>query len=125
MAALLQNRKGISELLQADSYASPALVPASPWLEGGAPPAPSLRWDGQAQPRKLRIQAGSSKPTRLFAVWKSFGNAWRFSVQPAAQNLLDVSADPVLGPVGTVVVSAIDRVGNEGPRTSLELLAQR
>jgi uncharacterized lipoprotein YddW (UPF0748 family) len=124
MAALLQNRKGISERLQADSYANPALVPASPWLEGGAPPPPSLRRDGQIPPRQLRIQAGSGKPTQLFAVWKRFGREWRFFVQPAAQNLLDVSADPVLGPVGTVVVSAVDRVGNEGPRVALELPVQ-
>jgi uncharacterized lipoprotein YddW (UPF0748 family) len=124
MAALLQNRKGISERLQAESYTSPALVPASPWLEGGAPPAPSLRRDGQAPLRQLRIQAGNGKPTRLYAVWKRFGSEWRFFVQPAAQNLLDISADPVLGPVGTVVVSAIDRVGNEGPRVALELPVQ-
>ncbi len=121
MAALLQNRKGISERLQSQSYQSPALVPASPWLESDAPLAPSLHQDGKAAPQELRIQPGPGKPARLYAVWKRFGNEWRFSVQTSVQNFLDISADPGLGPVGTVVVSAIDRVGNESHRVSLEL----
>jgi uncharacterized lipoprotein YddW (UPF0748 family) len=123
MVALLQNRKGISERLQAESYRSPALVPASPWLESDAPPAPSLRFDDRADSRQLRIQPGMGKPAKLYAVWKRFGTKWRFSVQASAHNLLDISVDPVLGPLGTVVVSAVDRVGNEGPRVSLELPA--
>ena len=42
MAALNQNRKDISSLLRAESYKSPALPPASPWLKEAAPGAPAL-----------------------------------------------------------------------------------
>lgn len=40
--ALLQNRGGVSTLLAANTYAEPALVPASPWLGRSAPARPRL-----------------------------------------------------------------------------------
>ena len=42
MAALMENRKGISDQLKAGQYASPALVPATPWLGSEAPGAPAV-----------------------------------------------------------------------------------
>jgi uncharacterized lipoprotein YddW (UPF0748 family) len=42
MAALNQNRKDVSTLLRTESYPSPALPPASAWLNEAAPAAPQL-----------------------------------------------------------------------------------
>jgi uncharacterized lipoprotein YddW (UPF0748 family) len=41
MKALVQNREGISDALRDGPYREPALVPASPWLDSKAPPAPT------------------------------------------------------------------------------------
>jgi hypothetical protein len=53
--ALAQNRKKIGELLRDGVYAQPALVPASPWLDGTPPPAPkAVRFD--------RVSAAATQP---------------------------------------------------------------
>lgn len=119
MVALMQNRKGISDLLQSASYASSALVPASPWLEQDAPGAPSLRVHRVTNTLEMVPSAG--KPAKLYAVWKRFDRGWYFFVQPAASGVVDLADDSAWGRVSAVVVSAVDGVGNESPRVTLKL----
>ena len=122
MSALLQNRKGISDLLLAQSYASPALVPASPWLGQDAPAAPvlaSVMVDGKEV--GLRIQPGPGAATSSYAIWRRFDSGWQFSVQPAAQTVIDNGADPAGGRLSAVTVSAIGRTGNESGRVFVRI----
>ena len=119
MVALLQNRKGISGRLQAQTYSSAALVPTSPWLEQDAPGAPSLHLDPRA--KAIMVQPAADKETKLYAIWKRFDSGWRFFVQPAAQDLIEIGNDPELGHISAVVVSAVDHLGNESPRTVMQL----
>ncbi len=119
MAALLQNRKGISDRLQAQTYPSAALVPASPWLEPDAPGAPSLRLDPKAQ--AIVVQPAAGKDTPLYAVWKRFDSGWRFFTLPSTQTRIEIGRDPAWGHVSAVEVSAMDRVGNESPHVLMQL----
>jgi uncharacterized lipoprotein YddW (UPF0748 family) len=121
MLALMQNRKGISDRLQAQTYTSPALVPASPWLEQDAPGAPSLRLGPGA--KAIVVQPGAGKEPKLYAIWKRFDSGWHFFVQPSAQGFLDLADDPALGHINAVVVTAIDHVGNESPRVAMQFSA--
>jgi hypothetical protein len=114
MAALMQDRDGVATRLRAGPYARAALVPATPWLPGSAPGAPALRREGGAA---CRIEPAAGPPAFLWAVWRRRAGAWQFAVQPAA-NLLLAAADE-----DTLVVSAVDRQGIEGPRTALRLNA--
>ncbi|MEI8327035.1 MAG: hypothetical protein WCH44_17055, partial [Betaproteobacteria bacterium] len=66
----------------------------------------------------LTIHAAPGKPTSLYAVWKRFDSGWRFFVQPAAQAEIDLKPDAKLGATHQVVLSAVDRVGNESPRVA-------
>lgn len=122
MVALRQNRQGLADLLQSQTYAAPALVPASPWLEGSAPAAPvahlTRRSDG-ALDLRLRIP-WFDKPVVRWAVWLRYGEHWVFQVchQPT-QVLPTNSAGAQAAPLTGVVVSALDRVGNESPRVGL------
>ena len=116
MVALLQNRQGIGELLQAQAYASTALIPASPWLAQDAPAAPTLQLQDGAM--RLQIHAGPGTAAQWYAVWKRFDSGWRFFSQSATRDLVDLSADPRWGPARGVVISAVDRTGNEGPRVA-------
>ncbi|MBI2517663.1 MAG: family 10 glycosylhydrolase [Opitutae bacterium] len=112
MAALMQDRRGIAEKLAAGPYAQPALVPPTPWLDAQPPPAPKLkrRADG-----KITVMPGKGKAAANYAVWRRQDRAWNFSVQPAT--------DPVVeaGTAEAIVVSAVDRLGNESPRVTLLL----
>lgn len=114
MLALLQDRRGISTMLSQQAYAQVALVPASPWLGATLPPAPQLK--RQADGRVLIIPAKDEAAAR-FAIWQRHGERWGFSVQPANEPLVPVTDAEAL------VVSAVDRLGNESPRVTLSLAA--
>jgi uncharacterized lipoprotein YddW (UPF0748 family) len=112
MIALMQDRHGISTRLQAGLYAQPVLAPVTPWLDGVAPPAPTLK---KQRDGRVLIQPGKGEVPAGFAVWRRKGTDWRFSVQSAAELLV--------APDGAeaVVVSAVDRLGNESLRAALTL----
>ncbi len=114
MIALLQDRRGISTALQSGAYASAALVPATPWLGASPPSAPQLERgaDGRIAIRPSRGAAATN-----FAVWRRQGGAWEFSVQPAGKTAVDATGAEV------IVVSAVDRLGNESRRVTLPLAA--
>jgi uncharacterized lipoprotein YddW (UPF0748 family) len=114
MAALMENRKGITDQLVAGQYAQPALVPATPWL-GKTPPAlPRVLATRSGHAVKLKLAAGKSDA--LYAIWTRYGNEWRFAVAPAARTEWMVADDAQLGEASAVFVSAVDRLGNESER---------
>jgi len=107
MAALMQDRDGVATLLQMGPYATPALVPATPWLDGQPPPAPLLRLANA----RVDIEPGAGETAARWAVWRRVGGAWRLTVLPAAQ--LSFALDGA----DAAVVSAVDRLGNVSART--------
>lgn len=109
MIALQQDRRGISARLQAGANAAPALVPATPWLPATPLPAPKLQIEPDG---RIRIVPGEGEPAASYAVWRRHGAEWRFSVQPPGESGLNVAG------ADAVVVSAVDRLGNESPRVA-------
>jgi uncharacterized lipoprotein YddW (UPF0748 family) len=114
MVALMQNRKGISEQLKSDSYATPALVPATPWLGNVKPGLPRVKAVRTAKGVELKLAAG--KANALYTVWSRHGNEWRFNVVPATKVDWKVEDDARLGAPDAVFVGAVDRLGIEGDR---------
>lgn len=113
MVALKDNRRGIAERLRAGAYAQPALVPASPWLEAGGPAAPLVHLWREGDGLLLSLASGPGKPAARYAVWLRSAGEWRFQISHGAE--LRLPADE--GLPQALVVSALDRVGNEGPRS--------
>jgi uncharacterized lipoprotein YddW (UPF0748 family) len=116
MAPLAQNRAGIVEAL-APGYAVAALPPAFPWIDNEAPPAPDVALSRQPGGVEVRIAPRPGKPAARFAVWARSAGLWHFRVVPATQTSVD------LIPVGIdrVVVSAVDRLGNESRRIAVSV----
>ncbi len=118
MIALMQDRQGVTTKLQAGPYAGATLTPVTPWLETAAPPAPTLKKGRDGKVTILPGKAEGKKPAREtanYAIWRRFGSEWRFAVQPAGETVaLANGAD-------AVVVSAVDRLGNESARVALTL----
>jgi uncharacterized lipoprotein YddW (UPF0748 family) len=114
MAALMENRKGIADQLRTISYATPALVPATPWLGRATIDAPSVAASRKSGAVRLKLAGG--KATTLYAVWSRFGGQWKFAVVPSSRVEWDVADDATLGAADLVVVSAVDRLGNESAR---------
>ncbi|HEX2011709.1 MAG TPA: family 10 glycosylhydrolase, partial [Roseateles sp.] len=117
MVALSQNRRGLADALQAGPYAEDALVPATPWLEAGGPAAPLLDLQAAAEPQQLRLRLapGAGKPVARYALWLRRGQDWRFMTTQRPELLLERRG------LSGLVVSALDRVGNEGPRVGLAI----
>ena len=111
MAALMQDRDGVATQLQAGPYAQAALVPATPWLDDQAPPAPTLRRNGT----RVTIEPGVGEPAARWALWRRQSGLWRFAVLPGHQRQID--------PLGAdlLALSAVDRVGNLGAQQILKL----
>ena len=125
MIALLQNRAGIATRLAAGPYAQAALVPASPWLDATTPGAPGLRrLPDRPGTALVAVQPAPGKPTVAYAVWQRRKERWHFSVQPAAEPQLVLATAGSAGELEMIVVSAVDEVGNESPRVTLEFKAR-
>jgi uncharacterized lipoprotein YddW (UPF0748 family) len=114
MVALMQNRKGIGDQLRTISYLGPALVPATPWLGNDTPGVPTVVAARKGNGVYLKLAAGKSNAQ--YAVWSRYGNQWRFAVVPASRVDWSVPDDVKLGQPDLVVVSAVDRLGNESAR---------
>jgi len=112
MVALLQDRHGISTLLQTEAYAQAALVPTSPWLDAVAPRAPKLK---ALSAGKIMITPAAGKPVANYAIWREREKVWEFSIQPASAPLVEARGAEAL------VISSIDRLGNESARVTLRL----
>jgi uncharacterized lipoprotein YddW (UPF0748 family) len=123
MVALMENRKRIGDELKAQFYSAPALVPASLWLENMAPAAPQIAL-AQRKNVHVKITPSAGKSAATFAIWARYGSGqqvqWQFSVLPAVVRNASIETElPGTTPAGTlsaVVVSAVDRVGNESAR---------
>ena len=114
MVALMQNRKGIGDQLRGGCYASPALVPATPWLGKDTPGTPSVAAVRKGNAVMLKLAAGKANAT--YAIWSRYQGQWRFAVAPASRVDWSVPDDARLGPADAVFVSAVDRLGNESAR---------
>ena len=118
MVTLMENRQGINEVLKR-AYATPALVPATPWLDGVAPAMPLV--EGQVMvPGSSRLSMQLSAPGKAvwqYALWSRYGNDWRLKLVPAdvrhARTQADIETATPAGPLTAMSISAVDRTGNE------------
>ena len=111
LVALLQDRREIVEKLLAGPYAGAALVPATPWLGAVPPSAPRLRLEVDG--RVVIEEADTGKAAAYFAIWRRQAGTWSFAVQSASERVIAASAAEML------VVSAVDRLGNESARVTM------
>ena len=124
MVALLQNRQGLADTLKAQTYDTVALVPSSPWLEAGTPAAPTVQVNARPNGSvELTLDTpGASKPVLRWAVWQRYGAQWVFQVvQQRRFTLAAFQSGDASAPLNGLVISALDRVGNESPRVGIAL----
>lgn len=111
MKTFLRDWKGINGALTRGLYAAPALVPASPWLDEEAPPAPVLESRDPVGAAVMARWRSEGEPVRFFCVHVRRGGQWRVQQvsNEASVRLTDVSK------IEGVAVVALDRVGNASP----------
>ncbi len=120
MKVLRDTTSVLGERLAAEVYAAPALVPASPWLGGGAPAAPSLSVEHAGNRLALTMTPGGGEAVWVWVVRTRRGATWTLDVVPGWEQMHLLSSGEEAGP-DEVAVSAVDRVGNEGPVVRMQL----
>ncbi|MEP7157477.1 MAG: family 10 glycosylhydrolase [Betaproteobacteria bacterium] len=119
MVTLMENRRDVNEQLKR-AYQTPALVPATPWLDNVAPATPIV--DGLAivagRPAiTLQLSAAPGKAVSQYAVWSRYGGEWQLKIVPIdirkPRTEVTLAAASTKGALSAVSVSAIDRMGNE------------
>ena len=105
----------LGEQLAMGPYAMPALVPASPWLgqTRPAPPKAALVADAETGGALLRLAPGDSRLVRLWVVKARYGSEWLVELVPGGERSRLLTENGSEPSPDEVLVSAIDRVGNE------------
>lgn len=114
---VLENRGGVGTRLKNESYTSPALTPACPWLGSARPGTPRLSAarseDGSWTFSWLTDPAGGSSPHRWVLQYRE-GTRWATRILPGSVRRWTPEHPPA-----AVSVFAVDRVGNAGPAAVL------
>jgi len=117
MKPIMQNAKLANQLKEL--YATPALIPASPWLDNKPPAKPRLSLKPAAEGiMSIVLTPGGREKPATWAVWCRYGDAWMFDARPGDARKIDVPLSREGKPLTGVCVSAVDRCGNESSRVT-------
>ena len=126
-AALMQNRRGIADLLAQAIYTHDALVPATLWLRATSitplsAPAATLQCGAITQSRasascRINVQLSAKLDGLVWAIWAQYGSTWQFSTVPNGNIVLP--EQPGGQALRKVAISRVDRYGVESAQTLL------
>ena len=95
-------------------YRTPALAPATPWLDDQPPAEPLVTARLEAGELLLDWARPEGEAPFLYVVYtKGPESGWRHRIVPASRTELRVSLDGEKSRVESVAVSSVDRMGNE------------
>jgi uncharacterized lipoprotein YddW (UPF0748 family) len=116
---VMQNKGGIAGALQ-NTWNTPALVPASPWLGSGAPPAPRLQstFDGQSGALRLTWQPADKNQAAWWVLQTRTNGIWNTQILPGAQSETSLFSAAGYWPQ-QVTLSVVNRVGNVSAPVSI------
>jgi uncharacterized lipoprotein YddW (UPF0748 family) len=124
-SSLLRNPDGLSDAFRSRVYASPALVPASPWLAPGRPPRPQVTAspDEGLHATLVRLDTSELRP-QTWVVHARWIGEWQTLVLTGATR--EVYVDSKGGqPPDALAIIAFDRAGVASEPTLLQLRGQR
>jgi uncharacterized lipoprotein YddW (UPF0748 family) len=117
-------RIALADSLRLATYAEPALVPATPWLGGRAPARPrvALAPRTAGEPLTITLDADGDGVWLWTVRTRWSDGRWSSEVVPGWRRThpLPTRTGPTVTPE-RVVVSAVDRLGNDGPTAAIPL----
>jgi hypothetical protein len=115
MRVFLENRDSIATQLGRGVYAEPALVPATPWLDSVPPRRPivAARVDSATGGVTLRLLPSGKEAIWRWIVRSRVAGAWTTRLLPGWQRAHALSFNGSSPVPDLVLVSAVDRSGNE------------
>jgi uncharacterized lipoprotein YddW (UPF0748 family) len=119
MIGLMQNRRGVTDLLRAGPYARAALPPGIAWSARGSPArAPALRAEVAGDQVALSWETAGRDDVRSWVLSFRAGERWTTTLYPAGDGSPAIVTLPLEGPTGRInaaSLAAVDRYGRLGP----------
>ena len=116
ISSMTKNKRGLSDLLQSQSFAEEVLPPSYPWLSEELPAKPlmSLKSLDEGLQLQWNLSENGGNVWKWVCQWKS-GDQWQIRVLEAEKRKFTIEQE--LASIQTNVVSlrGLDRAGNEGP----------
>jgi uncharacterized lipoprotein YddW (UPF0748 family) len=112
LKSLRNDLGGLRQELRGGVYARDALVPRTPWAHRAAPLSPRLKVTRGADFVRASWTERGRRKAFWFVVYVEDKSGWSYSLLPAAESSISLSAGRE---VRTVLVTAVDRLGNESP----------
>ena len=113
-------RDSLASRLLRDTYAIPALVPASPWMSNGTsapmPPLAREEPDGRTGATFLVATLPPTQIARTWVISRWDGRNWTTELRPADGPTLTFAVASLAGEGVGYWISWIDRIGTESPR---------
>ena len=107
----LRATRRLQDRLRTEAYATPALVPASPWLDDDPPDRPSVTARRRDTGLRLRLAPSGDEHVQWWLVRRYRDGTWETDVVPGRRRTYDLSASGEDAPIEALLVSAVDRVG--------------
>ncbi len=111
----LRATKRFRERLRTGPYASPALVPASPWLDDDAPGRPLVAAQKRDTSLTLTLTPSEDEPVQWWVVQWRRDAEWEHTILPGSQSSYTLPIPGDRTSIEAVAVSAVDRFGNMSP----------
>ncbi|HKR02830.1 MAG TPA: family 10 glycosylhydrolase [Pyrinomonadaceae bacterium] len=101
---------GIQKSLRQEVYARDALIPTSPWIKTPKILRPEVKFTRDGRLVRAAWKERGARKAFWFVVYARDKNGWSYSVLPAAEKAIALSADRA---IEKIVVTSVDRLGNE------------
>jgi uncharacterized lipoprotein YddW (UPF0748 family) len=116
MHSLLQGSRNLADRLRGDVYATPAIVPAFPWLAGEAPAAPKVAISQPAQASPMvELIPGDSTPVRWWVVQSLRGDGTWTTIVKRAHSGPHPTLSIDTTNTSRIAVRALGPAGRESP----------
>ena len=121
MQLFLQNRDSIIERLAGAAYATPALVPASPWLDPDPPlrPLATAQADTALGRVAVTLTPQGSQRIARWVIRARYEEGWITFILPGAERSHTLATGDASSTPSILVINAVDRAGNESPPLSV------
>lgn len=120
MKALMRDSSDAAQALASHVYRDPALVPGTPWLGGARPGRPRVSADSLGGRLVIEFAAGLVEPW-VWVVRTLRDGRWNVEIVPGWKQLVEYRGTST---VEAVVISAVSRLGLEGPAQRLQIRSE-